>query len=120
RSEPPHPILILATASSPLPGGERAQPAMPPVCARATNSVLPSPLWGGSAHAGKLAQPAQAWLRCAGVGGGRWRTTVASIARPPPPTPPHKGEGSTPSGRAGRRPAPEVRLTVQPYWIVDG
>jgi hypothetical protein len=36
--------------------------------ARAANSVFTSPLWGGSAHAGKLAQSVQAWLRCAGVG----------------------------------------------------
>src|SRR5260370_20948416 len=46
---------------------------------RATNSVLPSPLWGGSA-------------RSAGVGVVRW-----SADGPPPPAPPHKGEGSRPS-----------------------
>src|SRR4030095_2592606 len=62
--------------------------------ARAANSVLPSPLRGGSAHAGKLAQPAQAWLRCAGVG-----VVRRPAEGPPPPTPPRKGEGSTPSVR---------------------
>ena len=32
-----------------------------------------------------------------GEGGGAFRTVESDISRPPPPTPPHKGEGSTPS-----------------------
>src|SRR6266478_1790813 len=51
---------------------------------QATNSVLPSPLWGGSR------------AKRAGWGSLWWREARAS-QRPPPPTPPHKGEGSTPS-----------------------
>src|SRR5258706_1800477 len=49
--------------------------------ARAANSILPSPLWGGSA-------------RSAGVG-----VVRRSTDGPPPPTPPHQRAGSTPSTR---------------------
>src|SRR5262249_4312061 len=51
--------------------------------ARAAHSIcsLP-PLWGR-----------------VGEGGGAFADVGAPIARPPPPTPPHKGEGSTPSVR---------------------
>src|SRR5262249_13541572 len=47
----------------------------------AAHSVLPSPLWGGSA-------------RSAGVG-----AVQRPADGPPPPTPPHKGEGSRPSSQ---------------------
>src|SRR6476620_4205887 len=42
--------------------------------------LLPPPLWGRG-----------------GEGGGAFGNVGAPIARPPPPTPPHKGEGSTAS-----------------------
>src|SRR5258708_13169812 len=54
-----------------------------PRCRRAacgTLGLLPPPLWGR-----------------VGEGGGAWGNSRASTSGPPPPTPPHKGEGSTPS-----------------------
>ena len=50
---------------------------------------LPSPLWGGSARSAGVG---------VGVGG---RDSVLQL-RPPPPTPPHKREGSRPSGWPGK------------------
>ena len=49
-------------------------------CPRSTLGALPPPLWGR-----------------AGEGGGCCRTDRVRQQLPPPPTPPHKGEGSRPS-----------------------
>src|SRR5271167_1671517 len=56
--------------------------------------LLPPPLWGR-----------------AGEGGGACRTGGASISGPPPPTPPHKGEGS--------RIRPDVRLMLYVSILVE-
>src|SRR5262249_41529552 len=68
--------------------------------ARAANSVVPSPLWGGIGGlrppflAAKNADASRRLWRSAGVG-----VVRRSADGPPPPTPPHKGEGRAPSAR---------------------
>src|SRR5437899_12962655 len=60
--------------------------------------ALPSPLWGG-----------------AGGGGRSWLTRLEQQQRPPSPTLPHKGGGSTPTPLLGRwlRRARDTRSTAK-------
>src|SRR5215467_2160472 len=65
--------------------------------------LLPPPLWGRDGEGGWRSEHSVA-PRCEG------------IARPPPPTPPHKGEGSTPSVPRVIRPEFMRRPPVA-YWL---
>src|SRR5260370_13396727 len=73
------------------------------ISASGTLGLLPPPLWGR-----------------AGEGGDTYINVAAMISRPPPPTPPHKGEGSAPRARSRRASTSSKRALVREQRVPKG